>query len=392
MRPYALLFGYRKFSVKSTHARRFFELCRRTEISPRGLSRAQNGDIIFDCSLLAARRLSKLAVAEKIPFEIKKGGGLPLALSRFVLRPGLLVGSAAAICLTVLSHLFLWDIRVTGNREISTEEIVSELSAAGLSRGSFLPLLDASATELALREGDARIAYVSVVIVGTVASVQVREAIATPEPAATAPANLVAARDGVITMPLIFEGKCLVHAGDVVRAGQILATGLMDTDNNGMRVTRAAGQVMAKTVRTYTVRVPFAEEQRVPTGEVGREIVLLFFGGARKVFKSTGNISNDCDIIEKTVWLQAGDGKNLPLGYIQTEYIAYRTVTVNYTAEEAMSLAGQRLEAQMAEDSPTYTLLEQRVECVADAEGITMICTAVVEEDIALVAEFSLTS
>ena len=218
---------------------------------------------------------------------------------------------------------------------------------------------------------------------------QVRETIATPAPAATAPANLVAARDGVITMPLVFEGKCLVRAGDIVRAGQILATGLMDTDNNGMRVTRAAGQVMAKTVRTYTIRVPFAEEQRVPTGEVGHEIVLLFFGGARKVFKSTGNISNDCDIIEKTVWLEAGGGKNLPLGYIKTAYVAYRTVTVNYTAEEAMSLAGERLEAEMAADSGTYTLLEKTVECIADAEGITMICTAVVEEDIALVAEFS---
>ena len=269
---------------------------------------------------------------------------------------------------------------------LTDEELLDELSAAGLLKGSFIPRLDKNNIVVALRQGDSRIAYATVNVSGTVAYVQVRESEQPTTEKKTAPANLVAACDGTVTMPLIFEGKCIVAAGDVVRAGQILASGILDTDNNGYRLTRAAGQVLARTTHTYTVTVPFAYEEKVYTGKSGLELSLLFFGTDRKVFKNTSKTIEECDIIEKTVWYHIG-GVTLPFGVVSRRLTEYEMHPATRTAREAHALASAELQARLAADSAGRTLLSRTVETVVDDTGITLICTVVCEEDIAMTAE-----
>ena len=54
----------------------------------------------------------------------------------------------------------------------------------------------------------------------------------------------------------------------------------------------------------------------------------------------------------------------------------------------AATLAYEQLEAELAADSAGRTLLSRTVEVSADADGITLYCTVVCEEDIATVLEF----
>ena len=183
---------------------------------------------------------------------------------------------------------------------LSLDELEGELAASGLSRGCFLPALRGDEIANALRQGDNRVAYVSVNVKGTVAHVQIRETQQTPEPLRGTPANLIAKCDGVVTLPLIFEGECLVSEGDVVRAGDLLAGGLINTQNHGYRVTRAAGQVFAKTVHVYSVSVPLVYEEKCATGRQSFGISLLFFDSVQKIFQNTNKYKDKCDIIEKT--------------------------------------------------------------------------------------------
>jgi hypothetical protein len=250
--------------------------------------------------------------------------------------------------------------------------------------------LDVDALASALQRGDSRIAYAAVQRKGTVVRVQIREAEPIPVPPRTTPANLVAKCDGVIVLPLIYEGECLVREGEIVRAGQVLAGGLLDTDNNGFRITRAAGQVIARTVHTYTVFVPFAYKEKVYTGQERHELSLFFFNSAQKVFKTTGNMSNECDILEINKWLSAGGGKTLPFGFAWSTHRAYEWRDATRTATEARVRAYADLEELLAADAASRTLLSRTVELSADADGITLHCTVVCEEDIASVAEIAL--
>lgn len=382
-----LLLGYVEVALAERDVTAFFERCRTVGITPRRQHRVEGR--LF-CRLRApdAKRLLSWLDDCKIPYDVIKKGGLPPLLSRACHRPFLLFGLLLAVFLLTLSQLFLFEVRLEGLDEIEEAEMREALAAHGVSRGSFIPAIDADAVALSLREGDARIAYISLNRHGTVMEVLLRESAPVPPETPRAPANLVAARDGVVTLPLVFEGQVLVREGDVVRAGDLLATGLLETENNGIRLTRAAGSVMARTEETVTVSIPFAYTSRVKAGRVRYSLSLLFFDAEGKVFKNSRNLGESCDIIETLKRFRAWDGRELPLGYRLLAYHPYTEQAATRTAREALLLADEALAARLAEMAATKTLLSRTVETVVSGEGVTLICHAVFEEDIARVAEF----
>jgi similar to stage IV sporulation protein len=382
------LLGYRTYALPLDLATPLFEWWRARGFTPKVLIRDEKkGELRFSCTLWAARHLLADPPARLAEMREVDAGGVPLLFKGFLHRPGLFAGVLLAILLIVAAHLFVWDVRIEVEGALDAGELREELSAAGLRVGSFIPRVDKDGVVSALRRGDGRVAYATVNFSGTVACVQVREGKAVSD-TKKGPANLVASRDGTVTMPLIFSGQCLVKAGDVVRAGQILAGGVIDTDNNGIRITRAAGQVLARTTHTYRVHVPLVYEEKVYTGENAYELALLFFNAKIKVFKNIGKMDGNCDIIEKTAWWSIG-GARLPLGITGYQLAAYELHTFTRTAREARAIAQRELDEMLAADSVGRTMLSRTVETVVSEEGITLVCTVVCEEDIALTAEIT---
>ena len=389
MSAYLWLLGYCAILVDAADITAFFELCRTEGSTPKDMKRDEKtGDLTCLMTRFSAARLLVEAKARDISLTLLRCGGMPELFFRFVRRPALVFGTVAALLVMVIGHLVLWDIEITGNEDLEKEEIEAVLAEAGLKRGIFLPRLDADGIALAVRQGDPRVSYVSVNVTGTVATVQIREAEQVPPPSSSTPANLVAKRDGIVLMPLVFEGECLVSAGDAVRAGQILASGVMDTDNNGIRFTRAAGQILARTEEVFRIEIPFEYTKKAYTGRVFRQADLLFFSLSGKLFKTTGKMTGSCDIIESERWINAG-ARTLPVGLALAEYREYTLVTARRSATEALSLARDTLAAKLAGNSISRTLLGKTVETVVSETGIVLICTAVFEEDIAAVSEFS---
>ena len=389
MNAYLFLIGYTDLCIPVAAMTDFFEICRVLGITPRCARRTgKSEDVICRFSRFSAVRVMALAAQRELTFTVHKTGGLPALWLRFIHRPGIVLGAIAALMLLVAANLFVWDVDITGCEALTEREVEEELAALGLSCGSFLPNIDSDAITLALRHSDSRIAYATVNLLGTVAYLQIREAEPEPTRMPNSPANLVAKQDGTVLLPLIFEGECLIEVGEYVRAGQVLASGIMDSEAGGFRVTRAAGQVLARTEEKITVRVPFCYDEKVLTGRAFREIEVSFFGLSGKVFKNTGNVTNSCDIIEYEKEFYAG-AHTLPFGLAVTEYYEYTEQASRRTATEALSLAHAELAARLANASETRTLLATTVEVVVDEDGVTLLCTAAFEEDIATVSEFS---
>ena len=384
-----LLLGFTEISVPAADGVQAIEACRALGVSPR---RQQRTEEVLLLRLLPreARRVEFALAKEGVSCTVGAKGGFPVLFTDVLRRPFLVAGVLIAALLLACSLLFLWEVRIEGTAEIPESEIRAALAGQGVSCGSFIPALDTDAAALALREGDARIAYVSVNRRGPVLTVSVREAVEPPPPKPTAPANLVAVKDGTVTLPLVFEGRALVSVGDTVRAGDLLATGVLETENNGTRLTRAAGSVMARTEETLTVHIPLSYTAATPTGRVRHTLYLNFFGTERKVFKNSGNLAGDGDIIEKIQRLRAWNGRELPIGWRLETYIEMTEGTFTRTAREALSLAEQALSAELALASTTKNLLSRTVETVVSEDGITLVCKAVFEEDIARVAEFEI--
>ena len=384
MRIDLLLLGGVRYTVPFALAETLFLRFCEEGISPKGVKRDEKGEkICFWLPLRAAKRFEAGGLEGITRQEV----GLQYHFRLLLGHPALLVGLLLGLLLFGGARMLLWDIRITGNEQIGTEELEGELGAVGVVRGCFLPGLDTDAAEIALREGDGRLAYVSINKMGTVIYVQVREGERAPQKTQVRPANLVARCDGVVTMPLVFEGECVVKPGEIVRAGQLLASGVLDTQHHGYRLTRAAGQVLARTTRVLEVYVPFCYEQEVQGKRLGREMTLLFFNSARKIYKNSRNITVDCDIIEEIRWFTLPGGKRLPLGISQKSYFERACIHAKRSAMQARSLAFAQLDAQLAQLAATCTPLNRHVEVRSDAQGIALVCTLACEEDIAVAVD-----
>lgn len=388
MRWDLFLLGFHRFFVSGESAAVFFDACRRRGLHPRGVGRTGEG-VVFLATSAGARSFLEVAAQVGASLEERGVGGVPHLFCRLVRRPGLLLGLVLSLALFVAAHFFLFEVEITGLEGLDEGEVRAELAAVGLYPGRFLPRLDTDGVEAALRQGDGRISFVTVNRTGTVAHVQIKESVEGEKAPSGIPANLVAKRDGVITSPLVFEGECLVREGDVVREGQLLVSGISDTANHGFRVTRAAGKILARVSETYTVRVPYSFEEKVPTGRKECEVSLFFFQLGGKVFKNSRKDIMLCDIIEDMGWLSLG-GKRLPLGFLLTTRTEYTLTPATRNVTKARALAFSELELLLSKESAGRALLGKTVEIAVDGEGVVLYCTACWEEDIAATVEFEL--
>jgi similar to stage IV sporulation protein len=381
-------FGAVHYCVADSDAPRLFALLQTEHFAPRALHRSfARREIRFFLPYKHAERFERAARESVLAFR-RKEKGVRAFVERLLHAPGLIVGILLGVLLLLGARCVVWDVRVTGTQALNEAQILRSLEEIGVFRGAFLLGIDPDLAALSLRQSEPRVGYAAINVKGTVVHVQIRENEPVPAPIPKKPANLVAARDGIVTVPLIFEGTCLVKAGEVVRAGQILAGGLVDTQNHGCRVTRAAGQVLARTEYEYTVRVPFLCEEKVYTGEKKYDLSLFFFHRTQKVFKNIDQNAKECDIIEEINWFRTPAGAILPLGYCLRACETYEARSRTRTVREAREAARAELERLLCADAAGRTLLSQKCEWCVDGEGITLICTVVCEEDIARTQEF----
>ena len=192
------------------------------------------------------QRLEKTAAlfqCEMSTLELRGGG-----VKRLRARSRLAVFAAVCAVLLALSSLFIWDFEVKGNERLSKGEILRALSDCGVSEGCFWPAADAERVrgEMLLRCGD--LAWMTLNVRGSRATVLVLEREEKPELYDEgAAADIVAARAGVVRELNVRNGRTLVGRGELVEAGQTLVSGTMDSPTGQTRLVRAAGGVTAET-------------------------------------------------------------------------------------------------------------------------------------------------
>ena len=383
-----LLFGYRSMETDGKHAAALLDLCLQENLSPARFEALENGGVRFRVGLLAGRRLARACKRAEIPLRTAVGGA-PQMLLWFFRRKGLVAGLLLGVFLLVFSQKFVWSVRVSGNETLTAGEIRRALAAEGLEVGSYLPRLDLGRVETQTLLREDALSWIAVHLDGTVAEVQVVERAAMPEKS-TRPANLIAGRDGQIVELELYRGNAAVKVGDPVRAGDLLVSGVYDSQTQGYRFTRAAGNVLARTKRTLRVEIPLSYEEKVYGEAVRGEIGLQFFKFSWIFLKNSNKALSSCDIIEVTTgkdWLGLHD---LPVSASQKIYRPYTVKTISRTAEEALELAWGELEKQLSALSPDILLLEKRTQTQIGGETLALECELICVENIAVQREFEI--
>lgn len=383
---YFFLGGVKLF-VEYAHATEFLNLCMYycipyTKFTP------VSGGVELTVRGSAYKKLKKEAAARGIEFKVIKKIGIPMLINRYKLRIGAFLGIILSAILIFLSQNVIWDINVTGNESLTSSEIRELLRSEGFFVGCYIPNANTDRIENKIMLKTDNISWMSININGTVANVQVREVVrGESAEIAARPANLVAKKDGIIEEVRVFKGFVTVSPKQAVTRGDILVSGIYESERHGVRYTRASGQVFARTNSEFYIEIPFEYEGKRYTGEEYCDKYLNFFDYSFNISKNSGEdgvLYDKIDIVENYClpW-----GLPTPIEKRTVKYAAYETVTLTRSPDDAESLAYFELARRLSENAEDSIIVSKTVTPILKENSFVLYCRVGMIEDIASLSE-----
>ncbi|MBE6939969.1 MAG: sporulation protein YqfD [Ruminococcaceae bacterium] len=282
--------------------------------------------------------------------ELLEKQGAPFFLRQFRRRYALLLGFALFWLLLFGGNFFIWGFEVTGNDVVSTQTILRELEAYGITVGTSGFSIDQEdmRNHVLLKLPD--VSWLAVNVRGCVAHVQVVERQRPPQTIRDEEiCNVVAARAGLITKIQALDGEAKVSVGSTVTEGQLLISGVVDSPQSGVRLLHGLGEVWARTWHELSVAVPLTEQQRTGEGEVNRYYA-VDIGKQRIKFYGKGSVTGgNCDKIIRYKPISLPGGFRLPLTVVVEEVTHWETTTWERTPEDAQREGEELLLRQLEE-------------------------------------------
>ena len=333
--------------VESAFPERVLNLCGERNLSFWDL--AWESERVFTCRIsrrdfAALRRFSEPL---SCTITVVRREGMPYFLSRFRHRQALVVGLVGCSLALFLGSFFVWDFQVEGNETVPTEEILRALERNGVGLGSFGLSLDGEDLRNHVLLEIPELSWIAVNVSGCRAHVQVRER--TPKPELldeTTPANVVARRAGLVLRMRAMNGVAAVLPGTAVTEGQLLISGVEDTETLGARMLAGMGRVEGRTWYALTTRIPLTVQEKRCTGEEKR-LLSLTVGKQRVKFFSNSSVEGRK--YDKMTHNDRGTflGISLPVKLMVETCRFYETETVVRSVPQAERLGEAILKQQL---------------------------------------------
>lgn len=186
------------------------------------------------------------------------------------------------LCIGLLIFLsgHIWNIRIEGNRQCSTGEILEFLADQGITHGISRKKINCSEIAAAVREKYPEITWVSAKLEGTRLTLEVQEGIFTGDdmPKEQTASSLAAEKDGTIVKMVTRAGVPLLYPGDTCKKGDILVSGVLELKNDSQEVyqyqyVKADADVYIQYKLAYYHEVPMEYQEEVFAGTEKRAAV-----------------------------------------------------------------------------------------------------------------------
>ncbi|MGE5580623.1 MAG: sporulation protein YqfD [Bacillota bacterium] len=249
--------GYVRVEVRGKNPERLVNLCLSAGFPMWDFDTGESS-VFFCTTLQRYRDIHRLARRARCAPRIVRRVGLPFTLGKVRRRPTALI--AAAIVMLALLYLSgsIWSIQVTGTDKVEPGRVLQAAASTGLVPGARRSRVSADAAEAAILDQNPEIAWAYVRFQGTLAVIEVVERV---RPEAVGPGDVVASKDGVVQSVLVLSGAPVVHAGQTVKAGDLLIAG-----NPSGALAGARGNVAAMVWYEMYKEVPLVQPVAQRTG------------------------------------------------------------------------------------------------------------------------------
>ncbi|MBQ7226493.1 MAG: sporulation protein YqfD [Clostridia bacterium] len=338
------------------------------------------------------KEICKCFYNESVEHKITENKGILSVFSPLKGRIGLYIGMIFMLVTLIYSSNIVWCINVEGNRKLTDEEIINELHNVGFDLGDYVPKIDYDKLQNKVLLNSDDLAWISININGNVANVKVKEKLHNEkENKKVLYSNIVAKSDGYITSISVIDGKKAVNIGNVVKKGEILISGVIDSQAEGVRYEQARGEVLAYVNKKISVEIPLNSTKKVYTGVKYKNKSYKIYNFPLFFSSNYGNQSGFYDTIEKKEKLCFMGIKNIPITVITTACYEYELIDVNLSVEEASQLANIELKNKLDAALCGSTIINKSVSTRCDGERYYLDCELYCLEDIALEQEFFVT-
>lgn len=329
------------------------------------------------------------ALASRCQCELKllRESGAPVVKRRLRRRVALLVTAVSCFALLAASSLFAWDIRVEGNEQVSTGEILRALAGCGVEPGAFWPGWSSDEIRNSVILDIPELAWLGVSVDSSRAVIRVRERTEAPELVNSEGMGSVTARTtGIIDSMRVYQGAPLVTVGDAVVAGETLVSGEMPSEVGDTRYVRASAEIMARTWYEMSASAPLEysgleqSDCRTRWALVIGDKRINFYLGSSQTPTGCGKIITEYPLAWEGVF-------TLPVTLVREQTLEYDSAAaaedeeelsgrleavLRSTLERELSGRGEILDAQFTSSASDGRLVvTMRAECMEDIAEFT---------------------
>lgn len=348
------ILGYVRFTARGGFPERFLNLCRLNKIILWDLKIA-NGVISACTDCTSYKKIRPNARKSGMRVRIKRKYGLPFFLNRHRRRAGILVGIFLCTSLLLILSTRIWSIDVIGNNTVSSDRIIEVFEELGIKKGVSAEISDIKATELAALEKLDELSWLNINVSGSKAVIEVREAVKSPEiENDDTPADIVAARDGIITIIRPFDGTAEQEAGNAVVKGDLLISGIKENGDLTVSFCKAKGYVVARTNRSLNYSQPINISAKNPIRIKKRYIInFLSFNIPLGIISNENSYSEKSEIII--------NGVTLPFGITECTETFFEETQLSLSPERQKALAFMRFSDICAEEFRYLEVSESKI-------------------------------
>lgn len=350
-----LILGYRKIKIPAENLSEISSILLRASVPSRIDS--QGNIVVREKDFVKIQTL----LCGRINFEHSEPLGLYGAWLKLEHKwTYVLAGAICAFVIMVLSSL-IWDVRIEGNEKITDIEIVNILSECGMSVGDFWGGINRSEVESRLLRSNDEISWISINRRGVVAYIKVieKEKENIIEMPRVEYSNIVASADCIIEEVTVSQGTALVKPGDVVKKGDVLIVGCLSEESGGYFCS-AEGSVLGRVSDSVSLKIDRRYEKKCGTKKKLYCLNINFFKFSINIFKLYGNLPTNCDIIDDEITYSLFGRCKLPFSISKKTMVSYDFISTEYTDDEIIKVAYERLSALMATRLATSDLVRLR--------------------------------
>lgn len=277
--------------------------------------------------------------------------GLPFRLKKWKKRKVFIGCSLICAISLYLVSLFVWDIELAGEGQLTKDMLLQFLQENGVTYGSYIPGIEIDEVEKKLRDEYPFILWTSFHLEGTRLYIEVKENSQGLQPDMTegeeGPCDLRATVSGTVKSIVTRSGIPQVKAGDKIEKGDVLVRGQIAVYNDDETLkeymyVHSDADIRMETRLPYEKELKYQYQKKVYTGE---RKTAYYFRLHTKGFSTAGIPDYESyDIVTDLKQAKLLNDFYLPLYYGKIVYQEYRLGEFVYSEKECETLLKHEFE------------------------------------------------